>query len=612
MILYLLETLSPDINFDDGKIIALTPEVCYSLDKKGLEYSIIEDYFDAHTLFEDRLFFMEDQSKQLHKLDCFIKDKIPQLSKFNLDLATLYSFRLKTSIDPVIFKSRALMILFEKLQPQEVIFVKYPGNKKRENNFTSLNNGSLFSRLVPLICHKKNISTRQIIGEKSQKNESSDSYSKQKISSVMNIIYKIGSFLPVFLSIRKKNRCLNIFQTNIAYSGFNTFKGIIKEGHNAYLLKGNRIYSLSRFRLKISNLSKFESSRTAVSIKEWEHLSQNIYGSELLSWVNDKCQLDVSDIILPDLEHFVAKICPEILGKYVFFVSFFQKESIDALVSPFMQGPSELAAIAAARSLNNTKSFCVEHGDDIFKNIFFRMEELTFFDHVITSNKEHKQYLDLLCKRNGLESKVHVCQHRLSPLQSFKPKKTPSENSKTNHVLFLPTFFVGDSLRIDCDVHLSPTAYYKFQKKILFYFSTKKEYHFIWKGLLGAESISNPIPYIIDNENISNVVFESKPFTSYLKDASRVLFDYPSTGLYESTFVGIPTMSLCDTKLNIRLQAIENFGHNVSVFSGTEEAISKIDEFLVSSPNDYILERELDDVDLIDLIESEFKDGSYP
>jgi len=44
MKLYLVENV-PNIAFE-GNIVALTPEACYWLDKRGLKYSIIEDYSD--------------------------------------------------------------------------------------------------------------------------------------------------------------------------------------------------------------------------------------------------------------------------------------------------------------------------------------------------------------------------------------------------------------------------------------------------------------------------------------------------------------------------------------------------------------------------------------
>ncbi len=50
---YLMEAYSSEIQFDkESKIIALTPEVCYQLDKKGIKYTIIEEYYCEEELLK--------------------------------------------------------------------------------------------------------------------------------------------------------------------------------------------------------------------------------------------------------------------------------------------------------------------------------------------------------------------------------------------------------------------------------------------------------------------------------------------------------------------------------------------------------------------------------
>lgn len=615
MKLYLVESIPSDFKFDNGKIIALTPEVCYYLDEKGIDYDIIEDFFDDNGLFENRLSFMEEQSSWFNNFDCFLKDEISYLSEMNLNLATLDSIYLKTYVvDPVIYKSRSLLALLEQFHPDEVIFIKLPESGKKEDKSLFFNDESLLSKLAPIACREKSIRINLLTGTKIIDDHVASNRFKQELTFTVKNISKIITFLFAFLSIRKSDKPLNILQTNLAYNGLETIKQILKKSHNAYLLKDNKIYSFANFSFNILDISKFEYGKTAVTTEEWERTSQNLGSSKLLSWINDRCFLDVTEIVLPKLKYFVTTVCPEILDKYVFFAKFLQEKSIDAIVSPFMQSTSELAAIAAARSSSDTKIFCLEHGDDIFQNVFFRLEELSFSDVVITTNEEHKHYLEVLCKRYDLKTKVRVCKHRLLPLKPLRRKKIQRNKIKQTKsgsydIIFVPTFFIGDSLRIDCDIHLSPTAYYMFQKRILSHFATKKQYHFIWKGLPAVEPLHNPIPKMISDGKISNVIFESKPFVSYLKYPCRVIFDYPSTGMYESIFAGVPTISLCDTRWKCRSSAIENFRSLLCFFDGIEEAIVRIDQFLDSFSESYVFDCEHIDVELIDIIESEFEDA---
>lgn len=614
MKLYLLESIASDLEFDEGKIIALTPDACYSLDKKGLDYDIVEDYFDDDELFADRLSFQKEQSEYFRLFDSFLKSEIPQLSELKLDIATLYSFPLKTSIfDPLIYKSRVIVALFEQLKPTEVIFIKSPGNDIKNKESLSFNDTSLFSKLIPMLCQEKSVKFQIMTGIDEYDTNIFDIQRKQNIFSSFKSIPKIISFIFASMHRKKDSNTLNIFQTNLAYNGFQTIIDLLKNGHNAYVLNNNKIYLYKHFRLQVINLSKLRSPKAVPPIGEWERVFQKLIKSELLSWVSDRCQIDVTDLILPKLELFLTDICPEILDKFIFFADFYQKNSIDAILSPFMQTPIELAAIGAAKSAENPKIFCVEHGDDIFKNIFFRLEELSLSDVIITTNDEHKKYLGSLCKQHGLKTNVHVCKHRLMPLINLHAKNTHRKiikqtKSSLDPILFVPTFFTGESLRIDCDIHLSPTAYYKFQKRILSHLASRKEHTFIWKGLPAVESFNNPVPQMIADEKISNVIFESKPFVDYLKNAHRVILDYPSTGMYESIYAGISTMSLCDTNWKYRLSAVEKFSHNISFFSNADEAVVRIDEFLDTSPETYVSDFEQSDLKLITIIESEFED----
>ena len=44
---YLVDAYSSDLKFErDDAIIALTPLASYELDKAGIKYSILEDYYD--------------------------------------------------------------------------------------------------------------------------------------------------------------------------------------------------------------------------------------------------------------------------------------------------------------------------------------------------------------------------------------------------------------------------------------------------------------------------------------------------------------------------------------------------------------------------------------
>ena len=56
---YILEDLDKSIDYGGHNILALTPRVCYELDKRGVKYSILEDFYNEAELTKsaDKYFF---------------------------------------------------------------------------------------------------------------------------------------------------------------------------------------------------------------------------------------------------------------------------------------------------------------------------------------------------------------------------------------------------------------------------------------------------------------------------------------------------------------------------------------------------------------------------
>ena len=71
---YLVEAYSPNVKFDENSlIVALTPEVCYQLDKEGIKYSIIEDYYDEAELSTQEDEYYKSQLQWIGRLDEFLQ-----------------------------------------------------------------------------------------------------------------------------------------------------------------------------------------------------------------------------------------------------------------------------------------------------------------------------------------------------------------------------------------------------------------------------------------------------------------------------------------------------------------------------------------------------------
>lgn len=603
--LYILEAYNSSLNYENGLVVALTPEVCYRLEKKGIEYTIIDDHYDESNFFKDREYYLNDQNKWFQEIDIFLKQHIDALEKQNLDLASVYSLYIKNMVDPLIYKSFILHSLFNKYNPEKVHFVAMePGEDKIESNL-SYHGKSVYSRLIPIVCRKYDVTLLEHTGKTTR---------TQKVIAQKRTLQKLKIFSTLLCEMvisifkfKKQNKALNIFQLNLAYNGYQVIKDGFIRGHHIHFLKNDQIFKLQHHMLKRTKLK--HNRKNEEQSTDWPTIAELIKAENLVKWVNIKAEIDVSEIVCPRLEFFITDVCPEILNYYEEFAEYYRTQKIDAVISPFMQSTVELAAIEAAKKSKCTKTFCTEHGDDILKNMFWRLNELKNFDCLIVLEECNKTFLEVLNKTARLNTKIFTSSARVDRIIEIKKRRQAGENKQytnKNEIIYVPTFYTYDTIRIDKNIHLSPTSYYKFQKALLNHFSTKVDYMFIWKGLFVSDQIYNPIPEIVEDMNINNIRFETEPFVNYMLHANKVIFDYPSTGLYESVIAGIKPLCLYSSSLSVRKNEVEMFNQMIKKYESISEAIEHIDNYIECAQINGEVALNIENDGVLDIIENEF------
>jgi len=322
-----------------------------------------------------------------------------------------------------------------------------------------------------------------------------------------------------------------------------------------------------------------------------------------MKWINQKCRLDVAAIVLPRLRYFITEICPQFLAYFKVFAEFYEKTGIDCVITSHDVLPVELAALAAANCQEHIKTVHISHGDDAFDVAFWRVLELYQSDIHVSSNLETKAYFSYLCQTNNFPTALYSSPHRLLDARRIGYLRESNKNNiKRNRIIYLPTFTMWDTRRMDGDSY-PDTWYYEFQKSLIQYFATKKEYIFVWKGLPLSEAIYNPISNFIMDNHFSNIQVATTPFSQHLLVADRVICDYPSTGFYESVVAGVPTISLYHRASMVRKSAIDCFGNLLKLFSDIPEAIKHIEEFLNSDPELYKISLDVEDKVVLNILE---------
>lgn len=613
---YLVEAWSSEVEFDSGStIVALTPEVCYQLDKAGIEYSIIEDYYDEAdlTALEDE--YYKSQLQWIDSFDEFLQNNVKELKELNLRLGWEYYYYLKTMVlDPLYLRCYTLNKLFKVVKPSTVVFISYPPKETPLNFRLQYDGKSYYSQVIPILCRENNISLTPIVLEQDDRNltelkfaDASASTGLRRNLGRLEIVRKIYSISRYFsqmplLPKRPNREKLKILMLKLDYGGAEVVKDALRNGHIIYELSDDFILKYTPIGLRRHLNLKAKYKEVASSDNIWESTANLLEGDDLIKWINERCQMDVSAVVLPKLRYFISKVCPEILGYFKVFTQFYQNEKISFAFTPTRDSSTEFAAIAATRHYSHTKSVSICHGDDIFANKFWNVMELAHFNIHIAQKIELAEYFRHQCAANNIPTEIYSSLPLLSNLKRISYLRGKQKGNTKKRIVYLPTILMGDTRRID-GASYPDTWYYKFQRSLIEYFSSQGEYIFIWKGLPKSDAVYNPIPDFIMDNNFANIEIATNPFTEHLFSADRVICDYPSTGFYESIAAGVPAICLYHSAFIVRKSAADYFGNLLKLFSDTAEAMKHIDEFLNSDPELYKATIETGDDSVLKILE---------
>jgi len=547
MKLYLVENV-PNIAFE-GNIVALTPEACYWLDKRGLKYSIIEDYSDKPPTEEYFSLF-----------DKWV-DKLRDVIETDVGVMSLYAFYWRYSVlDQLFTKCYMVNKLLDSLNPSEVVFVTSPIREPSFDYTMATRYPSYYSQIVPKICKERGIFIGIIRSEDlGQKQIVSSNWRSNKI--MQNVVFNFKRFITI--GSPEADGKLNIFVPKTVHLGVDFIVDALNRGHKVFGVR--------------------DKTYTIPDEKFIDVLRQR----DLVTWFNDLFRCDVSEIILPRLRYFVGELCPSFLGYYEDLLSRFQQDKIDMVLMPHDTTPRESASLLAAKTLG-IKRVCISHGDGIGYRSWDE-RELRNYDVIITATAERQRYYQDLAKELGLNTQSYVSPHRLALVLDINHRYKGG-------IVYLPTFFNGDS----CGFHYQDAWYYKLQTAIIDRFVG---YAFTWKGMPSADRLNNPIPCYIADKGLGNMKVATDSFAKHLKNVDRVICDLPSTGFYEAVASGVPAMALWSRDMPFRKSALDYFGNLIKPFSNIEEAIAQIENFWCDFPERYQMKLDIGDEPLIDILE---------
>jgi len=602
---YLVEAYSSNLKFDgDDTIVALTPLASYELDKAGIKYSILEDYYDESKFLKEEEDYFNDQLAWFDKFDNFLFDIFPEAKVKNLKLATGRYFHIKCMVDSLILRCKVLNTFINKVKPNDIIYISMSWKKDLINSTSRpllfRRSQSLFSRLMPLFCEKYGINFRRIIlkeeldlNDINLGNKHFTSRIKNDLKSnihVRNLCY----FYKTFCINNIFSKSFSNYRYNILFLKTPAFvKDIIKEAQE----KGHRIFYKQNYDIIRQSFpchkvvdTIYPSNITLNSKQDIKNILKEIKKNDILGWINNYCNVYITNIIMPRLQYFINEWCPKFISLVDKYIHFYDENQIDLVITPHMVSIDEYAAIIATKYSKNAKSACLQHGDDVFALKFLDFKEYSPYDICFTTNYEREKYIKNRIKYRDFSTKVFQYSNRfkiLPKVSNLKRRMRSKANRK--RIVYVPIMYQWDN-KLWAEARIPDTWYFSWHKKLIKYFGSRKDFDFIWKGIPASNEIYDPIPNIINDRGYKNIKYATEPFIKWIKRADLVLFDYPSTALYEAAVSGLPVMSLYFAPFNVvRESALKLFGRSLQPFSSFDEGITKIDDFLNSNSDEFIV-----------------------
>ena len=615
---YLVETCSPDIKFErNDVIIALTPLASYELDKANIIYSILEDYYDEAEFLKEEENYFNDQLDWFNKFDNFLFNIYPEAKDKNLKLATKYYFSIKNMVDSLVMRSKVIDIFINKIKPKSIVYVSARWKEDLINSieFPLLfrSSQSLFSRLIPLFCEKYDINFQRIIlKEELDSNDTNlgNNYILNRIKKglksnihVRNLWYLYKTFYinNILLKLPKDLKSNFLFLKITGYNIIDICKEAQKRGHGVFYKQDNKIIKNILYPKVVKNICP---DIISISKQDPTNYIKKIHRFKIIDWVNNYCNVDITNIIMPRLKYFINEWCPQVISLIDEYVKFYDENHINLVFTPHMVLVDEFAAIIATRYSENTKSVCLQHGDDVFASKYWDFIEYPSYGIYFAANYEREQYIKHIIKLRNLNTKVFQYSSRYKMLPKASDLKRGMGN-KTNRktLVYVPAIYQWDNT-FWAESRMPDTWYYCWHKELIKYFGLREDFNFIWKGIPGSNAIYDPIPNLINDQKYKNIKYATEPFIKWIKRADLVLLDYPSTALYEAAVSGLPVMSLFFAPFNVvRETALKLFGKSLEPFNNFEEGIAKIDGFLNSNPDEFIISIPYSDTSIVESLE---------
>jgi hypothetical protein len=570
----------------DDVVVALTPEACYELDRRGLDYGLVTDFGIDDKLAALAPVHWQEQLSWIDTFDELIGVHVPETERWRFGAATSWGYNLKTLMDPVRIRALELDSMLDSCD--RVLLHRRAEPDPPVSPRLLFQGPSVTSLVLPLVAGARGIACEEQVDEEapplglpappSTPEQHSGLLERLKgpLRRGRQATQRVGS-----ASTRPKARRLTLLFVDTGYDLAYLLTRAREQGHRCLLVVGDAIIEEeSRSTAVIADLSA-EGADTG-----WSSAAEAVARPDhpLWKWPNGwLADVPLADVLRPRILFWLSEVMPEVATRAASFERLLRDQSVDFVLGANIVSPDVVTA--AAVTAHPVQSVLVDHGHAAIAPELFDLILLRYVHHNFCASNELADYME---SRRALytypTAAIHVGSYQwranTALSRSGRPPLPLPEDRPV--IVYALTATAGNGQYLN-NAWYTDGWYYRLCRAIVDVLARHPQLFSVVKLFPGDGLMRNPIDLYVDDLGLDHVVSSRAPLRAWIPWAERIVFDYPSTGLYEAAAAGVPYLGLLYTHHQHRPGAVSQLGPAAIHFTELDEAARAVEAFVTAS-----------------------------
>lgn len=576
----------PPTDLPPGHVVALNPLALAGAQQRGLAASVPDDHFDRRTLLADQTDYLSWLLGWLDRLDARAGQGrgIPRLA----------AHFLTTAVDSLVVGTRVLRAVVDALEPERLAYGA-PASTALDRPLTDdlqfrprLGDLPLAARILPLIAqdiglHYQTFPSLPVVLKPSP----------ARPHAARSLLRTIPAALRSRMAPVR-----NLWSPVNSRSGPDATLMLWQQGYGAGAFAraerhlGRRVLSIVRGESATNLLAPGPFGlRTIGPTVHWDPAPTlcEINVSDLLDEIDRWARLPgIGQLLQARMDLYLTQICPTILHAAEALGPQLLQERVRLVAVANPSTLEEHAVLAAAAFQGIPRRLC-QHGDQAFSYDFWLSGQTNNAEEFAWSDPSLPADLQAGASRYGRPCPVFVGPGpRVTTLR--RRGRRAAVRATIIHpraICYVPAPFTADSYPVGSS-YFQDSWYYRWQLALLDLMATEPALEFVWKALPAANETPDPIPQLLAERGLANVVYEVRPLPRVIGRMGKILMDYPSTGLFEAVHYRKPVLALYFPRFaEVRDAARVLFGPCLRPCHTEAAALDEVRTFLQAGTGEY-------------------------